>query len=90
MIQNLQEQIELARQTLRSAALTYDVNLEKYKLGGLSAMDLNQYQIQLSQAKSGLVSALVNYRIELLNMKVQSLWDFRTNEPVIPELKPKE
>jgi outer membrane protein TolC len=89
-IQNLQEQIELARQTLKSAALTYDVNLEKYKLGGLSAMDLNQYQIQLSQAKTGLVSALVNYQIELLNMKVQSLWDYRTDQPVLPDLKPKE
>jgi outer membrane protein TolC len=89
-IQNLQEQIELARRTLSSAALTYDVNLEKYKLGGLSAMDLNQYQIQLAQAKSGIVSALVNYQIELLNMKVQSLWDFRTNQPVIPTLQPKE
>lgn len=89
-IQNLQEQIELARRTLSSATLTYDINLEKYKLGGLSAMDLNQYQIQLAQAKSGLVSALVNYQIELLNMKVQSLWDFRTNQPVIPDLHPKD
>jgi outer membrane protein len=91
LIQNLQEQIELARETLRFAALTYDVNLEKFKLGGLSAMDLNQYQIQLSQAKSGLVSALVNYRIELLNMKVQSLYDFQKDQPAIPESsKPKE
>ncbi len=89
-IQNLQQQINLARSTLQFATLTYDVNFEKYKHGGLSAMDLNQYQIQLAQAKSGIVTALANYRIELLNMKVQSLWDFQKNEPAIPEFKPKE
>jgi outer membrane protein TolC len=90
LIQNLQEQIELARRTLESAALAYDVNFEKYKQGGLSALDLNQYRIQLATAKSGMVGALVNYRIELLNMKVQSLWDFQTNEPVLPEVKLKD
>jgi outer membrane protein TolC len=85
-IQNVQTQISIARQALQYAVLTYDINFEKYRQGGLSALDLNQYQLQLSQAKSALIGAIVNYRIELLNMKTQCLWDFQTNEPVIPEL----
>jgi hypothetical protein len=34
----------------------------------------------------GLVNALINYKIELLNMKIQSLWDFEKNTSVVPDL----
>lgn len=91
-LKNLVAQIEIADQNLRNAQLTYDINLERYKNGDLTSMDLNLFQNQLSQAKLNKISALINYKIELLNMKVLSLWDFERNQQVVPEdivFKPK-
>jgi outer membrane protein TolC len=82
-------QIELARQNVRSAQLTYDINLERYENGDLTSMDLNLVQNQLSQRKIGLVNAMINYKLALLDLKIQSLWDFEVDRPVIM-LKDKE
>ena len=82
-LENLNTQIEIARQNVRNAELTYDINLERYRNGDLTSMDLNLFQTQLSEKKIGLVQALIDYRLALLNLKVQSLWDFRTNKPVL-------
>jgi len=85
-LQNLINQIEIARQNERNAQLTYDINLERYRNGDLTSMDLNLFQTQLSEKKIGLVNALINYKIELLNMKIQSLWDFVQDASVVPDL----
>jgi len=84
-LKNLVSQIDIADQSLRSAQLTYDIQLERYKNGDLTSMDLNLAQNQLSQAKLDKIGALINYKTELLNMKVVSLWDFERNQRVVPE-----
>ena len=84
-LKNLVNQIEIAEQNVRNAQLTYDINLERYKNGDLTSMDLNLIQNQLSGAKLNKISALINYKTELLNMKVLSLWDFQRNQRVVPE-----
>ena len=82
---NLVEQIFISRQSVRNAELTYEINLERYKNGDLTSMDLNLYQTQLTQIKIGLVNSIISYRLALLDMKIQSLWDFELNEPVFPD-----
>ena len=47
-------------------------------------MDLNLFQTQLSERKIAYAQALINYKIELLNLKIQSLYDFENSTPVIP------
>ena len=86
-LQNLINQIEIARQSERNAQLTYDINLERYRNGDLTSMDLNLFQTQLSEKKIGLVNALINYKIELLNMKIQSLWDFEMDRSAVPDIQ---
>ena len=43
------------------------------------------YQNQLSNAKMSLTNAIINYKIELLNLKIQTLYDFEEQVPIIPE-----
>ena len=43
------------------------------------------FQNQLSSAKRTYSNSLINYKIELLNLKIQSLWDFKRNTSYIPE-----
>jgi len=84
---NLQNQIEISRQSVINAQLTYDLNLEKYKNGDLTGMDLNIYQNQLSERQLSYTNSLISYKLELLNLKIQTLFDFEKNEPVSPVMQ---
>ena len=84
-LENLILQIEIARQNEKKAELTYDINLERYKNGDLTSMDLERFQNQLSEKKMNLANSLINYKLELLNMKIQSLWDFENNRSFVPQ-----
>ena len=81
---NLQNQIEIARQSVTNAQLTYDLNLEKYKNGDLTGMDLNIYQNQLSEKQLSYTNSLISYKLELLNLKIATLYDFEKRKPVAP------
>ena len=89
-LSNLKNQIGIALQNQKNSQLTYDINLERYKNGDLTSMDLNLFQVQLSDKKMAYAQSLINYKIELLNLKIQSLYDFTTNEAVVPEKFVKE
>lgn len=83
-LQNQLNQIEIARQNERNAQLTYEINLERYQNGDLTGMDLNLYQTQLSTKKIAYAQSLINYKIELLNLKIQTLYDFEKQQPILP------
>ncbi len=83
-LNNLLNQIDIARQKVESAQLTYELNLEKYKNGDLTGLDLSQYQNQLSQSQLSYTKALISYKLELLNLKIQTLYDFEKGEAVTP------
>jgi outer membrane protein TolC len=88
-LQNQAIQIELARQNVKIAQLTYDINLERYENGDLTSMDLNLFQTQLSESKNNLVNAMINYKLLLLDMKVKALWDFEKDQAVDTSIKNK-
>jgi outer membrane protein len=81
---NLQNQIIIAQQNVVNAQLAYDLNLEKYRNGDLTGMDLNIYQNQLSEKQLSYTNSLITYKLELLNLKIQTLYDFEKNIPVTP------
>lgn len=83
-LQNLLNQIEIAKQGVKNAQLTYEINVERYQNGDLTGMDLNLFQTQLSEQKMTLTNSLIDYKLELLNMKIQSLWDFETDMSYFP------
>lgn len=82
---NLENQIDIARQNEKNAQLTYEINLERYANGDLTSMDLNLYQNQLSEKKMAYAQSLINYKIELLNLKIQTLYNFESKQGIVPE-----
>jgi len=84
-LKNLENQIGIQTKTVENAELTYDINLERYRNGDLTSMDLGLYQNQLSESKMALTNAIIDYKIELLNLKIQTLYDFEKQLPIIPE-----
>lgn len=83
-LKNLIFQIDIAKKSIENAELTYALNLEKYENGDLTSMDLSLYQNQLSSKKNELTNALISYKLELLNLKIQTLWDFETRRSIVP------
>jgi outer membrane protein len=75
-IENYRAQIEIEKQNQQNAKLAYEISLEKYRNGDLSSMDLNLYQSQLSAKKISMAQAQINYKMEVLNLKIASLYDF--------------
>lgn len=84
-LKNLENQIQIQQKTVKNAELAYDINLERYRNGDLTSLDLGMYQNQLSESKMALTNAIIDYKIELLNLKIQSLYDFEKELPIIPE-----
>jgi outer membrane protein TolC len=84
-LKNLENQIVIQEKTVENAELTYDINLERYRNGDLTSLDLGIYQNQLSDRKMALTNAIINYKLELLNLKIQTLYDFENNTNIIPE-----
>lgn len=83
-LQNLLNQITIAGQNVRNAQLTYDINKERYINGDLTGMDLNLFQNQLSSKKLDLINAQINYKLEILNIKIQTLYDWETKTSIVP------
>ncbi len=83
-LQNQLNQIDIAVQNEKNAELTYEINLERYENGDLTGMDLNLFQTQLSNKKIAYRQALIDYKIELLNLKIQTLYDFEKGEKIMP------
>ena len=83
-LDNLLRQISIAEQSQKNAQLTYDLNAERYRNGELTGMQMNQFQTQLSNSKISYSQAQINYKIELLNLKILTLYDFEKDEPIVP------
>lgn len=83
-LENLRTQIKIAEQNVKNAQLTYDLNQTRYREGDITGMEMSQFQTQLSNKKISYAQALINYRIELLNLKILSLYDFDKNMPLVP------
>ncbi|MCD8261743.1 MAG: TolC family protein [Bacteroides sp.] len=83
-LENLKTQISIARQNVENAQLTYNLNLIRYRERDITSMEMNQFQTQLSNTKISYTQALINYKIELLNMKILSLYDFENDTPIVP------
>lgn len=77
-------QIEIKKKSIENAEHTYEINLEKYRNGNLTGMELQQYQTQLTSAKQEYTNAIISYKLELLNLKIQTLWDFESDQSYLP------
>ncbi len=84
-LQNLFNQIAIAEQSVRNSQMTYDINFERYSNGDLTGMDLSLYQNQLSKAKIEISNAQISYKLEVLNMKIQTLYDWETRTSIVPD-----
>jgi outer membrane protein TolC len=76
--------IELSKKSIENAEITYKINYEKYLNNSISAMMFRDYQEQLTAAKQSYVDAIIDYKMQLLEIKIYTLWDFERNVSIVP------
>ena len=86
-LNNLRAQIGIEEKKVENAQLTYELNQIRYREGDLTGLQMSQYQVQLSNARMSLVGAQIEYKIELLNLKILTLYDFENDKPIVPVKK---
>jgi len=84
-IQSQWDQIAIAQLTLKNADLTYQISQQRYSNGQITGMDMNLQQQQYSNAQISYAQTQINYKLELLNLKIQTLYDFEKDAPVVPQ-----
>jgi len=83
-LENLRSQIDIAEKKVRNAQLTYDINLIRYRNGDLTGMQISQFQTQLSSSKIAYWQTQIDYKTELLNLKILALYDYDKDVPIVP------
>jgi len=83
-LENYSSQIGIAEKTVRNAEMTYALNQVRYREGEIDGLQISQFQTQLSNAKISLASAKISYKIELLVLKIVSLYDFENDKAIVP------
>ncbi|MDD3642558.1 MAG: TolC family protein [Candidatus Krumholzibacteria bacterium] len=82
-LENLEAQIALARKRVESAEQTYEVNLELYRGGSIDSRELGLSRQTLSSARMNELNALIDYKLQLLDLKIKTLWDFEKDRPAL-------
>ncbi|MFI3285441.1 MAG: TolC family protein [Rikenellaceae bacterium] len=85
-LNNYIKQIEIAKKSVDNSQQTYDLNVENYRAGEITGMEMNEFQTQLSNQKISLAQAMVDYKMELVNLKCITLYDFEKNQAIAPLL----
>jgi outer membrane protein TolC len=86
-LDNFRTQILITEKNVRNAQLTYELNQIRYREGDLTGLQMSQYQTQLSNARISHVGAQIDYKTELLNLKILTLYDFENEKPILPVKK---
>ena len=83
-LNNLRLQIGIAEKNVQNAQQTYELNQIRYREGELTGLQMSQYQVQLSSARTNYISAQIDYKTELLNLKILTLYDFENDSAIVP------
>ncbi len=85
-----ESRLQVLERSVVVAQKGYDITLQRFRNGIINRNDLALAQQRLTLAKTNSLSALIDYRLGLADLKRKTLWDFEKNEPVKPLLQPEE
>ena len=73
---NQAEQLRIASEADTIARRRYHTNVETFKLGSISTLELNDAQTAKDQARIGRIQQLYNYWYYYYQLRSIALWDF--------------
>lgn len=76
---NQRRQMEIAIEADTIATRRYNSNVETFKIGKISTLDLNDAQVSKDQARRGRISELMYYWYYWYRLRSITLWDYENN-----------
>ncbi len=82
-----QSRIEVLQKAVAVAQQGYDISIQRFRNGTITRNDLAQAQQRLTAAKLNSLSALVDFKLAVADLRRKTHWDYERNAPVQPVLK---
>lgn len=81
-LKSAEQRIEITERSEELAEKSYRISLLKFENGDLSSQDLALEQNRLTDARTSSLSAIIDYKNALSDLRRKTLWDFEKNAPV--------
>lgn len=85
-LQSAQQRVEITRRSEELAERSYRISLLRFEGGDLSSQDLALEQNRLTQARTNSLSAIIDYKQALADLRRKTLWDYEAGRPVQVEV----
>lgn len=87
-LKSAQQRVDITKRSEALAEKSYNISLLKFENGDLSTQDLALEQNRLTDARINSLTAIIDYKQALSDLRRKTLWDFEKNAPVqvtVPE-----
>lgn len=81
-VRDAENRIEISRRRQELAQRTFDISLERFTIGEITADQLAQDRTRLNNAKTAYLTAYINYQLAVANLRRTTLYDFATDSPI--------
>lgn len=84
------DRLKILEKTVELAQKSYDISYQKFRSGSLSSEDLAQAQRRLTEAKTSVLSARMDYQLSIAALNKASLFDWEKGtglENALPDLE---
>lgn len=79
-----ESRIRVLEKSVAVAQKGYDISIQRFRNGAITRNDLTLAQQRLTSAKTNSLTALIDHKIGLADLKRRTLWDFEWNSAVKP------
>ena len=65
--------VDVLSKTVAIAEKSYNISLERFKVGNITSFELSQSRIRLTEAKLSSLSALIDYKLSVVDLERKTL-----------------
>ncbi len=84
-LKSSENRLKVLEKSQQVAQRTYDISVERFNNGEITSLDLAQDNKSLSTTKMSYLSAYIQYRLAVANLKRKTLYDFELEKPLFEE-----
>ncbi len=77
-----QSRINVLARSVDVAQKSYEISIERFRVGTITRNDLAQSQARLTTTKLNNLMALIDFRMAIADLTRKTLWNFEKNQPV--------
>ncbi len=80
-----QNRLDVLQKNQEVAQRAFDISIERFNNGDITGQELALDRNRLTQAKFSFLTAYIDYKISVADLKRKTMWDFEKNESLVGE-----